>query len=444
MLLNVLLISGAVHVVLILILGGITVVKYIIPDDAQFEEPPSVAEEAPPPEVQVEIKPQAAPPNQSLNQLQMKQVGNIAVSNVDVDLPSMEGSFTVSAGLGGIGSGSLLGGTRGSLQIGMSNVNIFGMKSRAERFLFMIDASKDILVDEKGGLNSYRVIKDEIANMVANLSAGTLFNVVFYDSGRQLFFKPQPVPAGTQIQNELVNWITPINADAQSIGLQGAQPSPLNTLQDHPVNKALPNEQWSVGNENAYLTQISLEQSVDAIYIITGRHEGFAPVRRDRTAQEEAEWQKQTADPKYQAQLAAYQAARQEALRKARAALEKENQARRARGQPPKIIAREDNNFIREMGVEIEVEHPGYGPNFDYESSEVENYFEELVDVLYEDKGGKSPTINVVLFLAEDEEFENEKKEALDAYVDFFGGDFRILRGLKEVQSAATSSQTQN
>jgi hypothetical protein len=49
MLLNILLISGGVHAVALFILGSITVYKYIVPDEAQFEEPSPVVEEQPPP-----------------------------------------------------------------------------------------------------------------------------------------------------------------------------------------------------------------------------------------------------------------------------------------------------------------------------------------------------------------------------------------------------------
>ncbi|MFT5836664.1 MAG: hypothetical protein ACI9ZV_000160 [Candidatus Azotimanducaceae bacterium] len=59
----------------------------------------------------------------------MKQVGNISVSAVDVNLPNMQESFTVSAGIGGFGGGALLGGTRGRLGIGMSDVSVFGLKN---------------------------------------------------------------------------------------------------------------------------------------------------------------------------------------------------------------------------------------------------------------------------------------------------------------------------
>ena len=37
MLLNVLLISGGVHALALFVLGSITIYKYIIPDEAQFE-----------------------------------------------------------------------------------------------------------------------------------------------------------------------------------------------------------------------------------------------------------------------------------------------------------------------------------------------------------------------------------------------------------------------
>ena len=147
MLLNVLLISGGVHVAAILILGGITVYKYIIPEEAQFEEPPQVEAVEPPKEVKVEIRPQAATQPQAMQSLRIKQVGNIAVTNIAVDLPTMEQSFTVSAGVGGFGGGSLLGGTRGSIGMGMSDISVFGLKTRAERILFAIDGSKTMLMN---------------------------------------------------------------------------------------------------------------------------------------------------------------------------------------------------------------------------------------------------------------------------------------------------------
>ena len=198
LLMKVIVISVGIHVIAGFIAGIITVAKTVIPDDAQFEEPPAVVEEEPPPPVKVQIKPQQ-PKQQAAQRLTMRPVANIAVAQVDVNLPDMEQNFTVSAGLGGMGGGSLLGGTRGSIGMGLSDVSVFGLKTRAERILFVIDANRQMVTDKKGGLNSYKVIKDEVTDMVGNLSAGTLFNVMLQDRSRTMLFKPQLSSAGAEV-----------------------------------------------------------------------------------------------------------------------------------------------------------------------------------------------------------------------------------------------------
>lgn len=447
MLLNVLLISGGVHVAGILILGGITVVKFIIPDEAKFEEPPSVEQVEPPKEVKVEIRPQAAPQQQAMSNLRMRQVGNVTVANVDVDLPTMEQSFTVSSGLGGFGGGALLGGTRGSIGIGMSDISVFGLKSRAERVLFVIDASKTMLTDKKGGLNSYRIIKDEIADMVGNLSAGTLFNVIFYDDGRFLFFKPRPVPAGTHVTQELAKWIAPINADVKKLGLQGAKPVKLTALpEDNIIQKNLPLQQWRSGNENAYLSQIFLEQPIDAIFVITGRHDGFQPILRRLNKKEQEAFDAVVESEKYKAYKAKYD---EEQARLSKLALKmkkEQDAARKKKGLPPQIF--DGGNLIRHMGLKMEYHHPqsefGISRYRDIEQRAVERYFRDLVKVLYKDKGGTPPSINVVLFLAGDEAFSDRQEDALKDYTRFFDGKYRIIRGLDQIQKARSANETVN
>ena len=442
MLLNVLLISGGIHLAALLVLGSITVYKYIIPDEAQFEEPPAVQEETPPQEVKVEIRPQAAPQQSAMQNLKMRQVGNIAVANVDVDLPTMEQSFTVSAGLGGFGGGALLGGTRGSIGIGMSDISVFGLKTRAERVLFVIDASKTMLTDAKGGLHSYKIIKDEITDMVSNLSAGTLFNVVFYDDGRFSFFKPRPIPAGSEITQALAKWVAPINADVSKWGLPGAKPVALTAMADNPIQNQIPKYQYDSGNENAYLSQVFLEQSIDAIFIITGRHSGFQRMRRSPDERENEEWARRIARPDYQRQLAAHQVEYPEALKKAKKALAELQAERKKKGLPPKIF--DGGNLIRHMGIRMENDHPGYQPAQYIDRDDVERYFRDFLKQAYADKGTVSPSINVVLFLAGDENFSEAQEDNLKDYTRFFDGKYRIIRGLNEIQDARSAKGTVN
>ena len=447
-LLNVLLISGGVHAVALFILGSITVYKYIIPDEAQFEEPSPVVEEQPPPEVKIEIK-QQPPKQQAMQSLRMKQVGNIAVSAVDVNLPNMQESFTVSAGMGGFGGGSLLGGTRGTLGIGMSDISVFGLKTRAERILFVIDANRQMLTDAKGGLKSYQIIKDEITDMVGNLSAGTLFNVMMADRRNSMFFKQQLVPAGQEVHQQLIQWITPINANARNAGLvegaSGVGRERLQTLSEDANHEDI---LWAnqAGNDTTFMTQLALEQDVDAIFFIAGYHRGFERVRRRLTDQEEADWIRFSTTRKYQDQLAEHEKEVPIMQNRINYKMKVINEERRKKGQPDRVLDSRWGIYsdYRELGLEWETEHPGWRPNYFLESRDIEKYFKKVVDILYTNKGSEKPSVNVILFLAGDEEMRKEWEDQLDDYTDFFRGKYRIIRGLDEINEARSSSNTKN
>ena len=448
MLLNVLLISAGVHAVALFIFGSITVYKYIIPDEAQFEEPSPIVEEQPPPEVKVEIK-QQPPKQQAMQSLRMKQVGNIAVSAVDVNLPNMQESFTVSAGMGGFGGGSLLGGTSGTLGIGMSDISVFGLKTRAERILFVIDANSQMLTDAKGGLKSYKIIKDEITDMVGNLSAGTLFNVMMADRRNSKFFKKQLVPAGQEVHQQLIQWITPINANARNAGLvEGARDVGRERLETLSKDATYEDILWAnqPGNDTAFITQLAIEQDVDAIFFIAGYHRGFERVRRRLTEQEEADWIRRSTSRKYQDQLAMHQKEVPIMQNRINYKMKKINEERKAKGQPARVLNSRWGIYsdYRELGLEWETEHPGWRPDYFLESREIEKYFKKVVDILYTNKGSEKPSVNVILFLAGDEEMRKEWEDQLDDYTDFFRGKYRIIRGLAEISDASSSSETQN
>jgi hypothetical protein len=443
LLLKVIFISVAIHLLAGLILGSITIYKFVVPSEAQFEEPPVVEQEEPPPPVKVQIKPK----QQQAQRLTMRPVATIAVANVDVNLPDMEQNFSVS-GLGGIGGGSLIGGSRGgSIGMGLSDVSVFGLKTRAERVLFVIDASKAMLTDAKGGLHSYKIIKDEITDMVSNLSAGTLFNVVCYDNGRFLFFRPRPIPAGSEITQKLVKWITPINANPSKLGLRGAKPVALIAMADNPIQKqilyfkAITGKTHS-GNRIAYLSQVVLEQSIDAIFIITGSHGGFQRLRRANDKRENEEWAKRTAQPDYQAQLAAFKAEIPKANKKAGKKLAKLQAKRKKQGLPPKIFA--SGNLFSHMGIKLNKKHPGVQPRGYIDKDVVKRYFKDFLKQAYADKGTVSPSINVVLFLASDENFSDAQEDNIRDYTRFFDGKYRVIRGLNGIQDARSAEGTDN
>ena len=404
-------------------------------------------QEEPPPPVKVQIKPQQ-PKQQQAQRLTMRPVANIAVANVDVNLPNMEQNFTVSGGLGGMGGGSLLGGTRGNIGMGLSDVSVFGLKSRAERILFVIDANRQMITDKKGGLNSYKIIKDEITDMVGNLSAGTLFNVMLQDRTKMMLFKPQLVSAGSEVHQQLIQWINPINASAEQIGLEGnrlAKKPKLKTLPDEEVHKLLPHG-WR-GNETCFITQVALEQSVDAIFFITGYHRGFETVRAPASERAVAEWKRKIAKPDYIKQLAKHKTEIVQMQARVKAEMAKINADRKKKGQPDRVLNQRHGVYSNagELGLKWTTNHPGGGPGSqEVKGHLVSKYFRTLIDELYEDHDKPAPSVNVVLFLAGDEAFDKNAKTLLDQYVRFFRGKNRVIRGEDEITSARSSKETKN
>lgn len=467
MLINVLIISGAAHVLALLVLGGITVVKYIIPDDAEFEEPAVIEQVEPPKEVKVDIKPPAPTPQKQMSNLRMRPMANIAISSVDVALPSMDQSFTVSTGVGGLG-GNLMGSGGGSIGIGMSNVNVFGLESRGEKILFVIQADKSMVYDSKGGITSYKVIKDEIANMVGNLSAGTLFNVILLgERGKYKQFKPQLVAAGASTTAELAQWFAPVNASISQIGLgKGSSTIRVQTqLEKYPEIYA------GLRSWPAYpsaITQLALETKVDAIFMIRGTHSGYSAVRLHRNlspAQTEAhnkalaehqvalaEYKQQMkSDPKMVEMIAARAAEERVVKQQLASKLAALNAKRAANGLPPRVNSGGKDRLMKEFGIAYSTPRPPRPPSPpklpNYPSApppEIRRYFKELTEHLYLDRGERPPSINIVLFLAEDEEFEKAKESAVKQFVRDFNGRMKIIRGLGQIKGAARAADTRN
>ena len=438
LLMKVIVVSIAIHVIGAIIAGSITFINYI-KNDTKFEEPPPEQIEEPPPEVNVEIMPEQ-PKQQFEQKLTMPSTSNIAIDKLDMSLPEMDQNFTVSAAIGTSGS-SLLGNTGGKLGMGLSTVDIFGLKSKAERFLVLIDANRRMVADDKGGLDSYRIIKDEVANMVEKFSPGTLFNVILFDRDKVLYFKPKLVPASTEVYKELVDWIAPVNDNPMTIGLEGntqAVPIVLNILPKEQVHQALPNIQWD-GNQVGLVTQLALEQNADAIFILTGYHRGFEKFRRQMNKNEARAWERKKNSPSYQNKLKKHVEEIPEMKEKVRETLAEINEERASRGQPPRILKDPSNIYKSsgELGLDWKNKHPGDAPSFVIEPKEIEDYFEKVIEESY--RSSIEPSVNVILFLAGDEEFNDDWKKQLRKYVRFFNGDKRIVRGADEISDAASN-----
>ena len=333
--------------------------------------------------------------------------------------------------------------------MGLSDISVFGLKTRAERVLFVIDTSRRMVTDEKGGLDSYRGIKDEISDMVGNLSAGTLFNVMLTDIRRIKLFKPQLVPSGKEVHQELIKWIATVNNNAVRPGLEGASGAIMPLLKALPESEMQAAVSWNNGhNHTAFMTQLVIEQSADAIFMITGDHRGFGQVVAPPSEAQLIAWEELRSSAAYQEQAAAFYQEEPEMRQRVANELAKINKARAARGEPPRVLARKSNDVrgqAHELGLSWKNPHPGGGPGHTSTSPrDVEKHFTNVIEKLYTSRGQQPPSLNVILFLAGDEVYEKSWEEDLKSYVRFFKGRSRIIRGKNEIISARSASEKMN
>lgn len=201
MLMKIIFISVALHIVAGFVAGIIKVATIVIQDDAQFEEPPAVVEEEPPPEVKVKLS--APSPKLQPQALALKPIANIAVANVDVDLPSMGDSFTVSTGLGGTGGASLGSAGRGTgIGFKMPKVNFFGAKSKGEKIAFVVHFGPATTQSQGVSVPYTRMtaytIRKRLEEMVQKLPDQALFNVAAFWANHCTPFAEKMVSANSK------------------------------------------------------------------------------------------------------------------------------------------------------------------------------------------------------------------------------------------------------
>ena len=88
----------------------------------------------------------------------------------------------------------------------------FGIQAAGERIAFVVDLSRSMVEDDKGGLNGINVLKKELTGMVEKLNDGTFFNLIFFDSSVDIF-KPKLVVAKPGTKKEAADFISPYYSD---------------------------------------------------------------------------------------------------------------------------------------------------------------------------------------------------------------------------------------
>ena len=348
----------------------------------------------------------------------------------DVETPSDTLLATTMPGVAPAGSGMSF----STAAVDSSDVNFFGLSGSGRKIVFIIDATPEMLVDEKGGMSAYNKVKDEVGIMLANLNRGTHFNLLLYQGDELVAFRSEMVPGLPSNLRQAIEWLDPLNRDYEALGLRGDFGTPMEVSK----NDTLPIAAVDVAHYTKAV-QKALEWQASAIFCITA---GYRGMDREPTPEMLEKIAKMppaspgTVDPREQE-------AWQKAVAKTREWLAKENEARREKGLDPKVVTN-FNQLVREVTGATPPQRRGIDspiPSMpDVTPEDIERQIDLLVKQQFKEQGHEEPSVHLVLFLGEEEELEDPEEDHFKNLVRKNRGKLKILRGLaalKNVTGAA-------
>jgi len=306
-----------------------------------------------------------------------------------------------------------------------------------------------MLVDEKGGMFAYDKVKNEIGAMLAGLSRGTKFNILAYDGSRVEAFRSELVPGLPSNVRMAMEWLNPLNRDYEDLGLHRGFGEEI-TLTDIP---GLPIPARDVAHYTKCI-QKAMEWQAAAIFCITG---GYEDMRRSHSPEVVAKMRSENPppppsqpsmpDPADRARFEKDNAKWQAALQKTREWLDNENNARREKGLSPKVVL----NFF-DLVKEVTGETPprqqariggddnpppprnNLPPLPPVTPEDIAHQFKRLVAEYYQKENRAEPSVHMVVFLGEDEDFQDTDKDHFRDITKRNRGKLKILRGLAELK----------
>jgi hypothetical protein len=131
-----------------------------------------------------------------------------------------------------------------------------------------VDISTSLMDIRKGGFRAFEILRHEITRLVSTLPPSNEFNVILFDSSSIRLFSTELRPATVANKSAFFEWIKPINADLQSLGMRSIPAS-------SPRWNSKPAESLKLDPEYrppywANTIHAALEQKPDTVFLITG------------------------------------------------------------------------------------------------------------------------------------------------------------------------------
>ena len=410
------LVSFVIHAVLAVVALFFVAVSVVVKGETEFVAKPVERPNMQLRKLQVPVNVKSTPRPKLRRQIVAAPKINHSIA---IQLPEIVGVA------GGIGSGRSGLGGGASLGFTMPEIEFFGVKSQGERLFFVLDASDHMMVDEIGGVRSYEIIKAELIRILRELNSVVLFNVAVYEDYSAKMIFPQMVPASSENVDQAVEWLEPLNSfttdrstqqqyGAKTTGQggsgisQGAQVEPLKGGVSHWATPAME----------------SMRERAESVFILSSGW-GFIAYKTG-----DASGWGQSEENRFQKKLA-----------EAKTKLVEENERRKNKGEPPRIIpsVNYERNLVHAYFPDEPV--PPYDQYEQYSTRDLLAAFLNTRTVaekgssrmpkLRKKKAGTDFAINVIHF----SKVGSEKEQRFMELTSLSGGEYRMIEGLESVES---------
>ncbi|MDZ8119458.1 hypothetical protein [Pontiella agarivorans] len=218
--------SIALHAILILVAGGVVALKYYQKQGAAFQ----VEKQRPKLErrkLQMPVK--AQPFMEQMSKPKSRTTTRITANAPQlVNIPE-QGEYVKMAPMPTFKSGYTnfvqmdrtleFNSKYRDVNFGISSVDFFGTRGKAEKVVVVVDASRSMLFDDRGGIESYNMVHEDLREVVGSMRSATLFNVILFDDEQVALFNANMIPATPTAKTNVIEWVGGINTNLDFVGL---------------------------------------------------------------------------------------------------------------------------------------------------------------------------------------------------------------------------------
>lgn len=447
---QVFIVVAVIQIVLLVTMGSVIVTQSIITEEKKFDAPPTIEKvDQARKETRVRVQQQQKKTQKLTRRISITNPQNTNLPQVNITLPP---TMSMGAGISAISNIDMT----SKFNIVTTTVDIGGIKSKTEKVLICIDTGKYLMTDERGGLDTYKAIREDIKKLINNLPPTVLFNLMAYSTeyGTSIhMFQPSLVAATSANKKMACDFVEPLNASLNRLG-----PGGNNYKLKYPFLPQPPDSNhYSQYVSNIYrIYQAALEQGADTIYILTtswtdpdrikkpwNNAQTQRYVRDMARYSENVERQRRAAGWNDQKQIEYEREdmiARRDGIKKAREWIKAENDRRAKKGQPLYTgnvnKAMYDNKFyVRPKEVPPSIGAKAPEVKFEsYGRAGILKYYDKLFKEVYRDKQMKPPTLNMIVFRGKNENLTPAENRVIKQFTSSNnGGRSRVLKGLKPV-----------